>query len=79
MAGIANLGVRDTFAFEERNYLKVFVDAILEGKFDLALEAISNRTRSIWVRFISERQQLWTIANRGLELIRTAQDLKNAF
>ena len=78
MAGIANLGVRDTFAFEERNYLKVFVDAILEGKFDLALEAISNRTRSIWVRFISERQQLWTIANRSLELIRTAQDLKNA-
>ena len=41
MAGIANLGVRDTFAFEERNYLKVFVDVILEGKFDLALEAIS--------------------------------------
>ncbi|MBW2006039.1 MAG: PglZ domain-containing protein, partial [Deltaproteobacteria bacterium] len=78
MAGIANLGVRDTFAFEERNYLKVFVDAILEGKFDLATEAISNRTRSIWVRFISERQQLWTIADRGLELIRTAQDLKNA-
>ena len=78
MAGITNLGVRDTFAFEERNYLKVFVDAMLEGKFDLALEAISNRTRSIWVRFISERQQLWTIANRGLELIRTAQDLKNA-
>lgn len=78
MAGITNLGVRDTFAFEERNYLKVFVDAILEGGFDLALEAINNRTRSIWVRFISERQQLWTIANRGLELIRTAQDLKNA-
>jgi len=78
MAGIANLGVRDTFAFEERNYLKVFVDAILEGEFDLAAEAISNRTRSIWVRFISERQQLWTIADRGLELIRTAQDLKNA-
>jgi len=50
----------------------------LEGKFDLATEAISNRTRSIWVRFISERQQLWTIADRGLELIRTAQDLKNA-
>jgi PglZ domain len=78
MAGIANLGVRDTFAFEERNYLKVFVDAVLDGKLDLAMEAITNRTRSIWVRFISERQQLWTIANRSLELIRTAQDLKNA-
>lgn len=78
MAGIANLGVRDTFAFEERNYLKVFVDAISKGELDLALEAITNRTRSIWVRFISERQQLWTIANRALELIRTAQDLKTA-
>jgi len=75
MAGIIELGLRDTFAFEERVYLKVFVDAVDADDYGLARQVIEQREHSIWVRHQGERQQLWTVADRGLKLLIVADDL----
>jgi len=76
VAGVTDLGKRDTFAFEERFYLNTFVEAVIEGAFDKAVMICDQRNRSIWVRHIAERQQLWTLAGRALRLMTTAGDMK---
>lgn len=76
LAGVSDLGKRDTFAFEERFYLKVFVDAVFAGNYERAAEIRDHRNRSIWVRHKGERQQLWTVANRALLLLIACEDLK---
>jgi len=75
MAGISKLGQRDTFAFEERVYLKVFVDAVFAADYEAAGRIAKHRARSIWVRHRGERQQLWTVADRALQLLVAAEDL----
>lgn len=76
MIGIIDLGKRDTFAFEERTFLNVFSNAALNDKFDKAYEVFEIRRKSIWVSHTSERQKLWTIAKRALELIKEVVDLE---
>lgn len=75
MQGVSELGDRDTFAFEERNYLRVFKDAALAEEYGRAEEISSIRNLSIWVARNGERKQLWTIAGRALNLIKSARDL----
>lgn len=77
-AGITDLGERDTFAFEERTYLQVFVDAVLAEDYEAASRIADQRSRSIWIRHQGERQQLWTVAVRGLDLLTAANDCLNA-
>jgi len=65
---VQDFGKRDTFAFEEVSFLQHFIAAVEEGKFDQARELSSIRLNSIWARE-GERQLLWTISERALELI----------
>lgn len=74
---IIDLGERDTFAFEECVYLKVFTESVLEGDYAHADEVAGQRSKSIWVRHIGERKQLWTVAERSLQLLKTAEDLNS--
>lgn len=74
LAGVTDLGRRDTFAFEERAFLSVFTQAALAGDYGAATELAQRRERSIWVRHVAERQQLWTIADRALRLLVAAED-----
>jgi hypothetical protein len=76
MQGVSELGDRDTFAFEERMYLKVFKDAALAEDYGRAVEISRIRNHSIWVARNGERKQLWTIADRALNLIKLARDLE---
>lgn len=62
MAGVGKLGQRDTFAFEDRVYLNLFVDAVSADDYETAERIAKKRTRSIWVQHRGERQQLWTVA-----------------
>ncbi len=78
MQSEVRLGKRDTFAFEERVYLEVFVENVKSDNLEEAREILEQRNRSIWVRHVSERQQLWTIAGRALNLIAAARDLEEA-
>ena len=75
-AGITELGNRDTFAFEERIYLRVFTEAAMKGDYAKAGEVSNVRNNSIWVNRIGERRQLWTIADRALQLITKSGDLE---
>ena len=78
MQSVEALGVLDTFAFEERSYLKIFVTAALKGELMKAKEFAAGRKTSLWVRN-SDRQLMWTIAERGMELLVAAEDLKDLF
>jgi hypothetical protein len=73
LAGIRNLGVRDTFSFEERSFLAGYIDALKAGDFPQAEAIAGARKGSIWVQE-SDRQLLWTLAARLLELLRGIAD-----
>lgn len=69
-----NLGVRDTFACEERIFLDRLVDAAVEGNIQDAREIWQSRQRSIWLSS-EERLTEWTLAARALDLLDAASRL----
>ena len=74
MRGVEDLGVLDTFAFEERSFLRVFVKSALSGELGKAQKLVAERTASIWVKH-TNRQLAWTVAERALALMTKADDL----
>jgi len=76
MADVTDLGKRDTFAFEEKLFLRFFAEEIKTGNFTNAEDILVKRNRSIWIRHIAERQQLWTVADRALQLVIAADDIQ---
>ncbi|MBM4289136.1 MAG: PglZ domain-containing protein [Deltaproteobacteria bacterium] len=70
------LGERDTFAFQEQQYLKAFVNPALMDNAEGALRVMEDRQRSIWVKHTPERQLLWTIAALALQLNQKIKTLK---
>ena len=68
-----DLGERDTFSFEERSFLAGYIDALQAGDFPTAETIASARKGSVWVQE-SDRQLLWTLAERALELLRGLAD-----
>jgi len=75
---IEQFGTRDTFAFEERTFLNVFVRAALAGKLDAARTVAESRKASIWVRQ-EDRQLLWTLAGQALQLLTGVEDAEEKF
>lgn len=71
---VKDLGKRDTFAFEERSFLRQYVKFLLEGKLGEAADIADRRRNSIWVKQ-TERGILWTVAERARELLVAADDL----
>jgi len=74
--GMSRLGVRDTFAFEERLFLQRFVDVAMEGCFEEARSIWESRKKSFW---LSQEDRLaeWSLALRALELLETADRLSS--
>lgn len=75
MAHVRDLGVRDTFSFEERSFLAGYIDALRAGDHGLAETIAAARKHSVWVQE-SDRQLLWTLAERALELRRGLADFE---
>ncbi|MGA2223091.1 MAG: PglZ domain-containing protein [Syntrophobacteraceae bacterium] len=71
---IQDFGKRDTFSFEERTFLLQFIAAAEEGAVERAREIATFRMNSIWARE-GERQLLWTISERALELGSMVEDI----
>jgi hypothetical protein len=69
-----NLGVRDTFACEERMFLNRLVDLATAGEIEDAREIWQSRQRSVWLSR-EDRMAEWTIAVRAIELLDTASRL----
>lgn len=76
LAAYKNLGHRDTFAFEERTFLHSFCEAVATGAFETCEDIITHRRGSLWVRHLPERQQLWILAERALQLLTLTNDLE---
>lgn len=74
MRDVQDLGKRDTFAFEERSFLRQYVRCLLNGELGRAAEIADRRRNSIWVRH-TERGMFWTVAEKARELLVAADDL----
>ena len=66
--GITQLGERDTFPFEERQYLMNLDTAVQRGDIASARAIIEGRRQSVW-RHQPERAQIWQVVERCVNLI----------
>lgn len=73
--GVAQLGVRDTFPFEEKQYLAATLAAIDGADLVGARRIVAGRSASIW-RELPERSQRWRLAERCLDLLEVAADVE---
>lgn len=72
---IEDLGVRDTFPFEERTFLRTAINGIVAGDIDKAREVLASRENSVWAA-TGESQEQWNLVEVGLALIETCDDLE---
>lgn len=67
-SGVTQLGTRDTFPFEERQYLANVDAAIQRNDSATARAIIEGRRQSVW-RHQPERAQIWQVVERCVNLI----------
>jgi hypothetical protein len=77
-ADITRLGQRDTFAFEERQYLVALAQVLETEQLNAAREIIASQARSVW-RGEPERTQVWRVAERCVTLLDVAQQVERAW
>lgn len=75
MVDVRDLGERDTFSFEERSFFSGYIDAVRADDIAKAEAIATDRKNSVWVKE-SDRQLLWTLAERALELLRGVADFE---
>lgn len=73
-SGIADLGERDTFPFEERTFLRVAIRGVIDGDLDLTRTLLSRRKNSVWLGK-GENKAQWDLVRASLELVSTCDDL----
>jgi len=66
--GIDDFGELDTFPFEERAFLRAFVEAVQNDKRDEARSILEDRQASIWA-YSEDRGTDWVLAERLLDLL----------
>lgn len=71
--GLTHLGQRDTFAFENDWALARVAALCQAGQLDDATTLAAARRRSVWRRQ-AERELRWTVAERGLGLLRALEE-----
>lgn len=72
--GMLDLGVRDTFPFEERTFLNAAIKYIEQGALEQLNELLSRHTRSIWSNR-GENQTQWDLVAAAKSLIVVCDDL----
>ncbi len=71
-SSLPHLGVRDTFPFEERAYLKRLESLAKAGNLTEAQQVVSQRRQSVW-RYIPERALIWKLAERCTDFLIAAE------
>lgn len=66
-ASVPELGIRDTFPFEEKVYLQRLQACVEAFQLEPARAIVAQRRRSVWAQ-LGERAVLWKLAERCLEL-----------
>ena len=72
-SGIADLGMRDTFSFEERTHLTGAVKALIADDVDSARAIVSRHSGSVWIGK-GECQVQWALVEAGLHLVEACED-----
>lgn len=72
-AGIAELGRRDTFPFEERAYLSSAVAFLVGDRIDEVRTIIDQHRSSVWIGR-GESQAQWGLMEAGLRLVEACDD-----
>lgn len=72
-AGIEDLGVRDSFAFEERSVLAGAVRALREDRLDEVRAIVRRREGSVWSERPGRREQ-WELLKAALTLVEACDD-----
>lgn len=70
---LRDLGVRDTFPFEERHFLERAVDALLNEELDTVRRILEQRRHSVWASRGDSRVD-WDLITTTLRLVETAGD-----
>lgn len=70
---IADLGVRDTFPFEERSFFVRAVEALRRDNVDTLRQLLARHTRSIWSGR-GENQAQWQILEAASRLLEACED-----
>lgn len=71
--GIVDLGLRDTFPFEERTFLAGAGNALVAEDIDGAKAIVSRHASSVW-RSKGESQAQWGLIETGLRLVEGCED-----
>ncbi len=71
-SGLPYLGVRDTFPFEEKTYLKRLESLAKAGNLTEARQVVNQRRQSVW-RYIPERALIWKLAERCIDFLIAAE------
>ena len=71
--GIADLGTRDTFPFEERTFLASAAKALLADDIDSAKSVVARHLNSVWIGK-GESQAQWELVDAGLKLVEGCED-----
>ncbi|MCX8513419.1 MAG: PglZ domain-containing protein [Chthoniobacteraceae bacterium] len=76
VAGMASLGRRDTFAFEERLFLDRFCQAVERQAWPEAEVMVTTRLKSMWILQPegAGRRAEWQVAKAALELLQATQE-----
>ena len=73
--GIADLGSRDTFPFEERTFLLRAAAAIRAGQLEAAEKLVARSKQSVWSQR-DENVEQWDLVNAALRLVEICGDLE---
>lgn len=74
-SSITNLGIRDTFAFEERSFLKNGIDALVKDDIDTVRTIIKKHADSVWVGK-GESQAQWDLVRSAVRLYEFCDDIE---
>lgn len=71
--GIEDLGVRDTFPFEERSFFAQAVDALKRDNVDKLRQVLGRHTSSVWTGR-GENQAQWQLIEAAVKLVEACED-----
>ena len=73
---IKDLGILDTFPFEERTFLQSAVDALKDNRLDEVRSIVDRHKHSVWLGQ-GESQAQWGIVRAALQLVAACEDAEN--
>jgi hypothetical protein len=74
-SAVDDFGVLDTFAFEERCFLRAFAKAALANDLEKADDLVAERSGSFWIRDAARAAE-WRLADATVKVLQEVADLK---